>query len=307
MKDYFKQCTINLEVLCTSNEGELPDWVFWDWCIYKITNLNNHKVYIGQAKDFYTRLVGRSYTQYSHYNDYKKSLINGTDKRLYGALIKWGLNQFEVSIIDESNEMTQEELDSLEIYYIELYDSTNPDKGYNMSKGGLSGGIEYMSSSECRAKAVPKIIKTNTLNGNGDCMYMCHTPEIQAKIRETIKMKYNGDSMGQCHTPEASAKAVYNSSITQCINNILSKIKMLSDAGLPLNPYNYYWNTGNDEYHLARDSRSHIDSVCNHLYDEISIELDPRWTDEMSRLFHWFDSFSDYTLMESEMSENMIY
>lgn len=305
MKSYFDNCKINLKELFDTPYMNLPDWVDWSWCIYKITNILNNKCYIGQSRNFYARLVGGSSTQFSHLNGFNNHLEEGSRIRLYGALEKYGPENFTVEIIDESPNSDPLELDNLEKYYIDKYNSTNPDNGYNLMSGGTSGTIEYLSSPEVRKVAIKHIIETNTRNGNGDCMYMCHTQEAIDKARTTNARKYGGDPFGQIHTPEVHRKAIYNSSITQCINNINFKLTILESKNLKINPYNYFWNTYSDEYHIRRDSEEHINRICSHLYDDISIELDPRWTNIMSKLFHYFDSFIDYESMINDMTEDM--
>lgn len=92
--------------------------------IYKITNTINNKIYIGQT----TRTVEDRWKQ--HVLDSKRS-----DKQtyLYKAFNKYGIDNF---IIEEIIEAPQDELDDLEIYYINKYDSYN--NGYNMNLGGSS-------------------------------------------------------------------------------------------------------------------------------------------------------------------------
>ena len=87
--------------------------------IYKITNLINDKVYIGQT----TRKPSFRVAEHKC----KKSLIGE-------AINKFGADNFKISIIDHAH--SKEELDNKEIFWIEFYDSTNPKKGYNISFGG---------------------------------------------------------------------------------------------------------------------------------------------------------------------------
>nr|UVX54560.1 MAG: GIY-YIG catalytic domain protein [Bacteriophage sp.] len=50
------------------------------------------------------------------------------------ALAKYGVSNFDIQIIDKCED--ERLLDGLEIYWISYYDSTNPDKGYNLTSGG---------------------------------------------------------------------------------------------------------------------------------------------------------------------------
>lgn len=92
--------------------------------IYKIENLINHKVYIGQSIDIYTRW-------FTHKEKLRKG--TGHNKYLQSAYNKYGEENFEYSIICRCS---KEELDEKEIYYISLYNSTDKRYGYNFERGG---------------------------------------------------------------------------------------------------------------------------------------------------------------------------
>lgn len=90
--------------------------------IYKITNIKNQMCYIGQAKDMWKRL-----------NEHlKKGLGIDTPQgnKLYQAMLEDGIDSFTFELLEECSE---EELNSKERYYIELYNSI--DYGYNSQSG----------------------------------------------------------------------------------------------------------------------------------------------------------------------------
>lgn len=89
-------------------------------CIYKLTAPNG-KVYIGQTNDFNRRIL--------------EHIRKSDCKKLYGAIKKYGFDSFTQEILVENME-TQEELDQLEIQYIQEYDSI--ENGYNIAIGGCS-------------------------------------------------------------------------------------------------------------------------------------------------------------------------
>lgn len=94
--------------------------------IYKITNLVNGKVYIGQSQDIYNRW-------YDHKKDSRKKKTNIA---LYRAFNKYGIENFSFEIIEKCS---LEELDDKEIYYIMKYHSyinLEDSNGYNMTIGG---------------------------------------------------------------------------------------------------------------------------------------------------------------------------
>lgn len=96
-------------------------------CIYLITNLVNQKKYIGQTTRFKERI-------WEHENDRRSKMA------IHNAILKYGENNFTVEVIHEIDESSnlQEELDLLEIYYINLYDTFH--SGYNSTSGGQGVG-----------------------------------------------------------------------------------------------------------------------------------------------------------------------
>lgn len=88
--------------------------------IYKITNMENGKCYIGQSRDIEARWQ-------KHLSAYKSS----PDWELYRAFKKYGISKFTFEIVEECQ---IEELNEREIYWIAQYDSFN--NGYNMTLGG---------------------------------------------------------------------------------------------------------------------------------------------------------------------------
>lgn len=91
--------------------------------VYKITNIVNNKIYIGQT-------IKSLKTRWSNH----KSSSNCT--YLKNAIKKYGESSFCIEELEvcESFEMLNER----EKHYILLYDSTNPEKGYNLRSGGDS-------------------------------------------------------------------------------------------------------------------------------------------------------------------------
>lgn len=92
------------------------------YTIYMHKNKSNGKVYVGQTiqnpKDRWKNGVG-----------YK------TCTKFYNAIQKYGWDNFE-HIILEQKEMTQEEANSLEDFYIKKYNCLDDKYGYNITKGG---------------------------------------------------------------------------------------------------------------------------------------------------------------------------
>ena len=90
--------------------------------IYKITNNLNNLCYIGQSIHIEKRLKEHK-MKYNWERD--------SNKVLYKAFQKYGLENFTFEIIEECDE---KELNKREIYWIEYYNSFK--NGYNMTSGG---------------------------------------------------------------------------------------------------------------------------------------------------------------------------
>ena len=88
--------------------------------IYKTTNLVNNKIYIGQHKA----------------STFEPQKYIGSGVILDNAIKKYGLENFKNELICIC--YSKEELDAKEVYYINLYNSTNRLIGYNIQTGGLS-------------------------------------------------------------------------------------------------------------------------------------------------------------------------
>lgn len=97
--------------------------------IYEIKNLIDNKRYIGQSVNIYKRW--KSHRCELNNNDHKNSYLQN-------AWNKYGEKNFKFSILNTCN---QEDLDSKEIYYITLHNTTNEDLGYNLTSGGNSQKI----------------------------------------------------------------------------------------------------------------------------------------------------------------------
>lgn len=83
--------------------------------IYKVTNLNNNKVYIGQtirSLDYRKSRHLRACITKNYYDNY-----------FHNALNKYGFDSWKWEVICECQNI--KELNENEIYYISLYDSTN--------------------------------------------------------------------------------------------------------------------------------------------------------------------------------------
>lgn len=89
--------------------------------IYKITNLINNKIYIGQSTN-----IQKRWEDHKFYSSKYQTAIQQAFK-------KYGISNFSFEVLEEC---PKEKLDEREIYWIKFYDSYN--NGYNLTKGGMS-------------------------------------------------------------------------------------------------------------------------------------------------------------------------
>ena len=169
--------------------------------IYKYTNKINGKVYIGRTC---TTL--------------EKRARNGEGYRcctyFYSAIQKYRWKNFEPEIIKE--DLTAEEASKEEIFYIEKFDSANPNKGYNIVKE-----IHSDFSEKTRKKLSERNKKENNPRW-GKHISEEHkekireanrkrviTEETREKLREYMKVRYRGENhpmYGRHHSEEAKKK-----------------------------------------------------------------------------------------------------
>ena len=89
-------------------------------CVYKITNIKNKKVYIGQSTDLRKRL-----------SEYRHPKLENYPRPIIKAIAEEGPDNFKLDIIKECK---PDELTFYEDSFIKELDTTNPEKGYNVVK-----------------------------------------------------------------------------------------------------------------------------------------------------------------------------
>ena len=98
--------------------------------IYKITNLINNKIYVGQTRfDILVR-----YKQHKY--EAQKGQLNFP---LYAAMRKYGIENFSIEIIEEIDDSLLDERESFWIKKLDSYVKNN--KGYNCTYGGEGNTI----------------------------------------------------------------------------------------------------------------------------------------------------------------------
>lgn len=173
--------------------------------IYKIENLINHKVYIGQSVNIYKRwLVHKSNSINKNSTQY--------NKHLYSAMRKYGIKNFSFEIIKETYD-----LDYWEIFLIQIYHATDKRYGYNSTNGG-KGTSDWQNNKSNEELNEIKIKKQNTfknrtkednINYSIANKIKANKPENKEKnkIRFIELNKLHPEYRKKAHTKESREKA----------------------------------------------------------------------------------------------------
>lgn len=109
-----------------------------NFCVYKITNLVNGKIYIGKTSDINTR-----------WNKHVKIASNQEDKAhqyLHRSINKYGAENFTIEKLE--SRLTEQESFNREIFWIKTLDSKNPNVGMNLTDGGEGAtGLKWSEDS----------------------------------------------------------------------------------------------------------------------------------------------------------------
>lgn len=112
-------------------------------CIYKISFSGCHKIYIGST-------IRWPYRKREHLNSLKRQKHH--NQYLQKASNKYGLEKILIEPVEFYE--SSDGIENKEQYWIDFYDSSNPEKGYNLVKIVVkSGTIGYKFTEEQRKKA----------------------------------------------------------------------------------------------------------------------------------------------------------
>ena len=139
-----------------------------EYTVYKHTS-PSHKVYIGVTCQEPKQRWANGHGYY--YNDHFKKAID-----------KYGWDNFKHEILFEN--LSQEEAYDIEIELIKLYDSTNPNKGYNNDKGGSGSNRGIISTEESNLK------RSNAMKGRFVGKYV---GEKSTRAREVNQYTKDGE------------------------------------------------------------------------------------------------------------------
>lgn len=147
--------------------------------IYRLKNLCNGKIYIGQSVDIERRWGFHRWELVNdrHPNCHLQNAWNKTD------------GNFEFSVIEYCS---VDQLDDREIYWISFYQSNDPKKGYNLTTGG--DGIRGLERTEEHRKNLSKALKGREGPMKGKKFSEEHKQKIARALRGNTNMHFGKDN-----------------------------------------------------------------------------------------------------------------
>lgn len=139
-----------------------------DGYIYMFRNKLNNKCYVGKTIDVKRR--------------YQEHINRPTDSRIHNAITKYGIDNFDFVVLEhiqrESIDDLNNEMNRLEMYYIQEYDSYK--SGYNLTIGGEGTSGAVLSEETKKAQGVAKLGDKNPMK----------SPELRQRVSNTLKEYY---------------------------------------------------------------------------------------------------------------------
>lgn len=144
--------------------------------IYKWTNLINNKVYIGKSVNIPKRL-----------REYKYEVEKNNSRPIIRALRKYGFQNFRFEIIENCENLSNEQLLEREQYWMNYYNSQNPQFGYNILNA-IETPAEHFSIGSSNTKA--RLTEEKVLNIREAIYNMCISPAEVYKMYSN-QISYN--------------------------------------------------------------------------------------------------------------------
>jgi len=161
--------------------------------VYKLQNLVNGKVYVGQTMNPANRKAG-------HFYDARR----GDKRPLYASIRKHGVENFLFEVIEEC---ADELINEREQHWVAYFDSFNREKGYNLTSGGEEGKIFSQESKEkIRQKAIGRVLPIDVRQRIG---------RASKQAWKDGRMHAPPNTTGYIHTDEAKRKIGAANSIRQ--------------------------------------------------------------------------------------------
>jgi group I intron endonuclease len=208
--------------------------------VYKITNLVNHKIYIGQSIDLWTR-INEGYLQ-------KLPKQKSHNRYIQRSWNKYGSENFIFEVVEYCD---VEDLNPRETYWIEYYDSANKYKGYNIDKiGGSSRGRKV---SEETKRKISKATKGENNPNYGKPLSEEHKKALsEHRSIPVVQLDLDGNFIREWKS--ALEVSDYYNVARNSISTVLRKKTTTSCGSIWLYKDEYDKGDFNIEKHYERDS-----------------------------------------------------
>lgn len=227
----YKGCVYILKVVSKNDKGKSG--------IYKITNIVNNKVYIGQSIDLWTR-INEGYLQ-------KLPKGNSHNIHLQRSWDKYGKESFKFEVLEYIDNYKL--LNERETYWIQKYNACNKEYGYNIvPEGGSNRGL--IKSEESKLK------QSIAVSGKKNGMYgKTHTEEVKKRLSKArsvpiVQFDLNGNYIREWNSVK-EASEFYNIARTP-ITRALRKVTSTSCGFIWIYKDEYIENGFNIETHRKR-------------------------------------------------------
>ena len=205
--------------------------------IYKIENLINHKVYIGQSKDIIKRL--------------RQHIKNEGNFHLNSAFKKYGFDNFSFEIIKQTYD-----LNYWEIFLIQIYRANNRRYGYNYTSGGQAlNNIEHWYNSLSEAQQQRWKSEEERKRYSNICSNQWSDPKIRAK---RIKAKIGHETKDETKRKigESNRKIMLEKHLHWYNNGVESRQLSECPNG---------WKPGRINFHVSKPGRVITEEQKKHL------------------------------------------
>lgn len=139
--------------------------------IYKTTDLETNKIYIGQ-----------------HKSDKFDTKYYGSGIVIRNLIKKYGLNRFKCELIEEC--ISENHLNEREIYWINKFNSLDPEVGYNIASGGAFGNSGYHKGMSGKFQSDYQKQRAREANSGSNNPFN-RNPELRLKKSEDMKGNTN--------------------------------------------------------------------------------------------------------------------
>lgn len=165
--------------------------------IYCIRNILNGKRYIGKSKNIERRFWGHK-NSFKNYKKEPERYKRRVNRHLANAVVKYGIENFAFEILQEFDEINEDLLADTEIFWMEFYNTTDRDFGYNLMKD---------SSQKVIVHAETRAILSEHNQGEGNPNYGNYwTNEMKESMSEIKKRQFAVGTYDFMKTPEWKEK-----------------------------------------------------------------------------------------------------